>query len=145
MMPPLPTEHQLRRGEAAVWGGRPSAPRAKIRRFTPYRNPAGTMLGFFSLETPSGMVINDLKLMIGPRGKRWIGLPSVKQVDKEGQSLLDARGKQLWTRTVEFRDKATGEKFEAIALERGVPRDAPVRRHARPTNSAGRRSSPPGR
>lgn len=43
--------------------------------------------------------------------------PSVKQVDKEGQSLLDAPGKPLWNRIVEFRDKATGEKFEAMVLE----------------------------
>jgi hypothetical protein len=63
------------------------------------------------------MIINDLKLMLGARGTRWIGLPSVKQVDNGGQPLLDARGKPLWNRIVEFRDEATGAKFEEMVLE----------------------------
>jgi hypothetical protein len=74
-------------------------------------------MGFLSIETPPGMIINELKLMLGARGTRWIGLPSVKQVDNGGQPLLDAQGKPLWNRIVEFRDEATGAKFEEMVLE----------------------------
>lgn len=61
------------RGEAqtaATWGIKPGAPPStKIRKFTAYRNPAGTLLGFLSIELPSGLIINDAKLMIGQAGK----------------------------------------------------------------------------
>jgi hypothetical protein len=67
-----PTERQLRQGENMAYGPKPNAPGVKIRRFTPYRNAAGTLLGFLSIEMPSGLILNDAKLMIGPAGKRWV-------------------------------------------------------------------------
>jgi len=86
MMPPrAPSENQLRPAEAASWGHRlvPVAV-VKIRSWRPYRNPAGTMLGFVSAQLPWGMIINDMKLMIGPKGRRWLAMPSQKQLDRDG-------------------------------------------------------------
>jgi hypothetical protein len=75
------------------------------------------MLGFLSVETPSGTIIRHLKLMFGPRGMRWIGLPSVKRLAQWGQPQLDSRGKPVWNRIVEFRDKPTGGKFDETVLK----------------------------
>jgi hypothetical protein len=49
-----PTQTALRHGEAAAWG-RPPAPSAakqqqEILKWTPFRNAAGTLLGFFGIE-----------------------------------------------------------------------------------------------
>jgi DNA-binding cell septation regulator SpoVG len=101
-----PTEAELQ----ASWGIRPST--IKISKWTPFRNPAGTMLGFLSVELPSGMIVNDLKLMVGQKGRRWIALPSVKQLDKEGQPRLDINGKATWSAIVDFRNREIREKFQ---------------------------------
>jgi len=65
----------------------------RVRKFRPFTNPAGTMAGFLSVELPSGLILNDCKLMIGAAGKRWIGLPAVKRPDAEDQPQLDVDGK----------------------------------------------------
>jgi hypothetical protein len=68
----------------ASWGGRPPGPTAKITRWRPHRNAAGTILAFFSAKMPSGQIINDLKLMVGRQGRRWVAIPAIKAVDREG-------------------------------------------------------------
>jgi hypothetical protein len=67
----------LRRGEAATWGERPALALPRIRKWTPYRNPAGTMDGYLDIELPSGMRLFGCKLMVGPKGARWIGAGGV--------------------------------------------------------------------
>jgi hypothetical protein len=73
------------------------APAAKIRRWQPFRNPAGTMLGFLSVALPSGLIINDAKLMLGQAGKHRIALPAVKQLRHE------ASRSPRWASTSRFR------------------------------------------
>ena len=92
------------------------APGAKIRRWQPFRNPAGTVLGFLSIELPSGLVINDAKLMVGPAGKHWIALPAIKQTGKDGEPRLDANGKQLWSLIVEFATRDARVRFNELIL-----------------------------
>jgi hypothetical protein len=43
--------------------------------------------------------------------------PSVKQLDADGKPRLNANGKPLWTAVIEFRDKATRERFGDQVLE----------------------------
>ena len=74
------------------------------------------MLGWLNLSLPSGLVINDAKLMIGPQGKRWVGLPAVPQVHADG-SLRLVDGKRQWRQIVEFQSKEMREKFEAQVLD----------------------------
>jgi hypothetical protein len=119
-----PTETELRRAERASWGRQPLAANrhsrrseAKIRKWAAYRNPAGTMLGFVSAELPSGQIINDLKLMVRPKGRRWIAMPATRQLDQDDQPQLDANGKPLWKQIIEFRGRATGNKFQEQILE----------------------------
>ena len=119
-----PRPSELRRGEAAAWGRRPAGNparattrSAKIRKFTPFRNEAGTVLGFLSIQTVSGLVINDVKLMVGPKGSRWLAMPSVKQLDRDGNPRLDANGKALWSPIIEFADRATQDRFRDTVLD----------------------------
>jgi hypothetical protein len=90
---------------------------AKIRRWQQYRNAAGTMLGYLSAEMPSGMIINDLKLMRGPEGKFWIAMPAVKQVGKDSKPRLDASGKAVWTQFVEFSNSVARQQFSNLILD----------------------------
>jgi hypothetical protein len=90
---------------------------ATIRRWQPRRNLAGTRLGFLSVELPSGLVINDAKLMIGPKGKHWIAMPSVQRLAPNGDPLLDANGKPSYSKFVEFRDRATSDRFGDMVLD----------------------------
>jgi DNA-binding cell septation regulator SpoVG len=102
-MPSRPSEAELRRGEAATWGS--PATTVKLRRWFPYRNPAGTQLAFLSVELPSGMIVNDIRLMVGAKGRRWLAMPSQKRTDGTG-----------WSDFVEFRDKATRDRFQEPIL-----------------------------
>ncbi|MFL5268836.1 MAG: hypothetical protein ACJ8AH_19960 [Stellaceae bacterium] len=128
--PPVrtPSQGALRRGERATWGTRPAeaptcpAGGAKLISWRPYRNPAGTMLGFVSAQLQSGLIINDLKIMRGPKGALWVAAPAVKVLDADGNPRLDARGKPTWRDFIEFRDKVIREKFSSliVALVRGA-------------------------
>ena len=90
---------------------------AKIRRWQPFRNPAGTMIGYLDVELPSGMTINGCKLMRSPNGKPWVAMPSERQVDRDGNPRLDANGKQPWSPIVEFANRDTANKFQQLILD----------------------------
>jgi hypothetical protein len=109
-----PSPGDLRRGNGYLAPQRGSS---KIRRWQPYQNPAGTLCGFADIELPSGMIINGCKLMVGPRGKYWIALPAIKQLDAHGNPLLDANNKPRWAAVVEFRDRAAANRFRDLVLE----------------------------
>ena len=81
-----------------------SAPR--LKGWVPYRNAAGTMLAFLSVEMPSGLIINGIRLMVGARGVRWLAMPSQKRADGTG-----------WDDFVEFRDKPTRRRFQDPILD----------------------------
>jgi DNA-binding cell septation regulator SpoVG len=83
-----PSQAELRTGAAVAFGGKPQ-PQAKISRFREYRNPAGTMLAFFSAELPSGLLVHQLKLMVGPRGRRFVGMPDNKRRDQDDRLVRD--------------------------------------------------------
>ena len=74
------------------------------------------MAGFVSIELPSGLIINNAKLMTGPAGKHWIAMPAVKQLDRDGNPRLDANSKAVWSAIIEFRDRATRDEFQEPVL-----------------------------
>jgi hypothetical protein len=118
MMTARPPTGDLRIAETAAWRPRPTTvPAVKIRRWQPHRNTAGTVVGFLSTETPSGLIINDCKLMIGPAGRHWIALPAIKQLDRDGNPKLDANGKQAWSPVVEFANRQARERFQDQVLD----------------------------
>jgi DNA-binding cell septation regulator SpoVG len=93
------------------------APAAKIRRWQPFRNPAGTVLGFLSIEHPSGLIIHQCKLMVGAKGARWVATPAVRETDNQGNIKLDINSKPVWQPIVEFRDKPTRQRWQDQILE----------------------------
>jgi DNA-binding cell septation regulator SpoVG len=75
------------------------------------------MLGYLSAESPSGMITHDLRLMVGPNGKHWIAMPSIKQTNKDGTPRVDANGKQMWSPVIEFRNRAASDRFRDMVLD----------------------------
>jgi DNA-binding cell septation regulator SpoVG len=91
--------------------------RAEIRRFTPHRNPSGSMVGFLSVETASGLIIHNLKLMRGPEGLLWIGMPDAKRRDRDDRLVLGDDGKVIWDPIIEFRNHKVRDRFNEVVLE----------------------------
>jgi DNA-binding cell septation regulator SpoVG len=75
----------------AAWGIRPERDRIQIKKFTPFRNAAGTVRGFVDVQLPSGLIINSIKLMVGAQGAHWLAMPAVKAADKEGNEVTKPR------------------------------------------------------
>jgi hypothetical protein len=109
-----PSQAEATRGRDYLAPGPATA--ATIRSWRPFRNPAGTILGFLSIELPSGLVINDAKLMVGTAGKHWIALPAIKQIGKDGEPRVDDNGRQLWSPIVEFATRDARDRFSELIL-----------------------------
>jgi hypothetical protein len=108
---------------AAAWGDKPSPRRPKLKKWRPHRS--GALLGFCSVELMSGMVINDLRIMTGKNGL-WVAMPAQRQLDRDGQPKSDVNGKAIYNQLIEFRDRATSNRFAAMILDliRGAHPDA---------------------
>src|SRR6516162_2987052 len=94
----------------------PSRSEVVIRRWQPFRNSTGTVLGFFSIELPSGLIINDAKLMVGRAGKYWVALPAIKLTGKDGNPRLDPTGSSLWNPIVAFASRDARDRFNELVL-----------------------------
>jgi hypothetical protein len=51
------------------------------------------------------------------RDGAWVAMPSVKRFDRDGNPVRDANGKPIYDQIVEFRDKATADRFSALIIE----------------------------
>ncbi len=78
----------------------------RATNFRPFRK--NTLLGFFDLELPSGMILKGCTLH--EKGERhWVGLP--------GKPFTKENGEQSYANIIDFKDKATSYKFnDAAAL-----------------------------
>jgi len=77
-----------------------------------------TLRGFFTLELPSGMILNECTYHRAASGAEWIGLPGRPQLDREGKQRRDpATGKALYAPVVELKGKEPRERFQTAALE----------------------------
>ena len=59
--------------------------------------------------------MNDLRLMTGKNG-HCIAMPAVKLLDRDGNPRVDANSKAIYSPVVEFRDRVTTDKFNALVL-----------------------------
>jgi hypothetical protein len=75
------------------------------------------MGGFLTVELPSGMIISDCKLMIGPAGRPWVALPAIRQLDRDGEPRRDTNGKVLWLPIIDFNDRDCRERFQNAVLD----------------------------
>jgi len=108
-----PAQLELRRAEAPTWGPRLNADQSKLKKWTPRRS--GALLGYADVHLPSGLVINGLRIMTGRNGL-WVAMPAQKQLDRDGQPRLDGNGKPVYSQIVEFKDKATADRFAELVL-----------------------------
>ena len=86
----------------------------KIVKLAPHRS--GSMLAFLSIETASGLILHDLRLLAGRNGV-WVAMPSKLQIDRDGNPRLDANGRQTYSQIVEFRDRAASDRFRDMIFE----------------------------
>ena len=103
----------------ATWGPRLGAkpkPAAgvKIRRWQPHQ--AGSMRGFLSAGLPSGLIVNDMKLMVGPKGSLWIAMLPIKRVDRDGNTVVRPDGKVLYSKMIEFANLSAADRFRDTVL-----------------------------
>ena len=68
--------------------------------------PKNTLVGFFDLETPTGMVLRGCTLHRRD-GHRWVGFPA-KPYEKDG--------KQSWAAIIDFTSKEIERAFQNAAL-----------------------------
>ena len=73
----------------------------------PRRVEKNTLRGFFDLELASGLVLKGCALHLS-HGKYWIGLPA--------RPFETPEGAKSWAPVVDFRDRSTKDKFQALAL-----------------------------
>jgi hypothetical protein len=119
MMPPRSSPAEMRAG-VKLWGSRPAVSEGadlppakaamKLAKFTPIMT-VGAALAFLDIEQASGLITRDWKLMRGPDGKLWLAAPSVKQTNREGNPILGDKGKPLYRNFVDFKDRATRDRF----------------------------------
>jgi DNA-binding cell septation regulator SpoVG len=108
------TQSELRRSEALL-APRRAGPSMKILKFAPVTS-GGSMLAFLDVELPSGIIIRDVRLMRGQNGDPWIVMPSIKQTDRDGNPIIGDKGKPLYRSLVDFKDRATRDKFTAALI-----------------------------
>jgi hypothetical protein len=80
-----------------------------IQNFKPYSK--NTLLGFFDVELPSGMILAGCCLH-EKNGHYWTGLP--------GRQYTKDDGTQWWSKVVDFRDKTTHRKFQDLVTPLAV-------------------------
>jgi hypothetical protein len=94
----------------------PDAPIKQAFRASSWRPYlSGTLQGFFRLQLPSGLIINNLTLH-QKGAKRWVGLPGVPQIEAGRHRIDPATGKPAYTPALEISDRQRRAKFTEQAL-----------------------------
>jgi len=81
------------------------APLPIVKDFRLYSK--GSLLGFFDLELPSGMIVAGCQLH-ATNNRFWIGLPA--------RSYTNAQGEAAWCRIIDFVDKETRGRFQGLVV-----------------------------
>jgi hypothetical protein len=76
----------------------------KVRSWRPFQK--NTLLGFMSMELPSGLVINDITLH-EKSGSRWTAMPARQ---------YELNGEKTWAPVIEFAGKESRAAFQELAL-----------------------------
>jgi hypothetical protein len=86
----------------------------KILEWRPLRR--NTLLGFATVEMPSGMVMAEIGIMRAERGE-WAAPPSKPQIDRDGVGMKDAAGKLKYTPLISFTSKERRDRFSDAVIE----------------------------
>jgi hypothetical protein len=69
-----------------------------------------SLLGFVSVELPSGMTIADVTILTGPNGP-WASPPAKPQIDRTGAVMKGANGKTVYLPIINFTSKERRNAF----------------------------------
>jgi hypothetical protein len=72
------------------------------------------MLGWLRITRPSGEITNKHKLMVGPRGKRFITL--IFPQSRADGTQIRRHGHPVWEQIQDFRDEAIRDNFQRQVL-----------------------------
>lgn len=61
-----------------------------------------TLRGFARARFPSGLVLAEIGIHVGPDGKAWASPPSRPMLDRDGNAMRDPTGKVRWQPLVTF-------------------------------------------
>jgi DNA-binding cell septation regulator SpoVG len=75
-----------------------------------------TLLGFAKVELPSGMVINDVTVLMGKEGP-WASPPSKPMIDRDGVAMKDQNGKLKYVPIIEFTSKQVRDRFSHAVVD----------------------------
>jgi hypothetical protein len=85
-----------------------------IQDFTPM--PRNTLLGFATIQAPSGMILHDVT--VHRQGDSVGALPASKpMLGRDGMQLKDPNGKLRWQPIVSFKDKPTRDRWSRAVVE----------------------------
>jgi hypothetical protein len=77
-----------------------------------------SLVGVFSVELPSGMVINNCMLHRPSNGAaEWIAMPGAAQVERDGRVKRSGDGKPMYKTIIRFRSKEIYDRFQVPILE----------------------------
>jgi hypothetical protein len=89
----------------------------KVLRWLTRRNTTGSVIGFVDVELPSGLRLLDLRFGLGPRGTYYVLPPAEMQRDRDGQPVLDERGKPRWYPRLAFRNERVRQHFQGRVID----------------------------
>ena len=88
----------------------------RVLRWIARPNAAGTVLGFCDIELPSGLIIKDIRVGVGPKGTFYTMPPADMARDRDGNPMLDEHGKKRWLARVDFRNGEVRTAFQERVL-----------------------------
>jgi hypothetical protein len=92
-------------------------PRLTVKVEALTRQRSGALFGFSTVIVPETRMRVLGVTVFQSHGKRWCGLPGKAQLDKDGHARRDDRGRILYTRVLQFLDRATSDPFSERVIE----------------------------
>jgi DNA-binding cell septation regulator SpoVG len=83
-----------------------------LREWRPY--VSGGLRGFARIELDVGLVIPNIRILVGSNGP-FATLPE-QPVIKDGQVQRDDAARPVYVPTVSWKDRATGDKFSSAVI-----------------------------
>jgi DNA-binding cell septation regulator SpoVG len=84
-----------------------------LKDWRPYAS--GALRGYVKIELDIGLVIPGIRVLVGSNGP-FVIMPE-QPVLQDGKLKRDVNGKPVYAPTVQWKDRATGDKFSAAVIK----------------------------
>ena len=107
----------LRRAEAATWGPRPAAERArpKMRLLEWNQIGKGSLVGRAKVILPNGLEIADIGIF-SKDGRVWCQLPAQQVRGADGRPITDDRGKPRYVSSIKWSTRELRDGFSEALI-----------------------------